>query len=82
MYVRIVEDGYNLFCIRFRVRKVRGARVSRRSAGLCVSESAWFSLDENLSRRGDVRTRYGAAAAAAARFSHYYVRAVTSRVKY
>lgn len=27
-YIRIVEDGYNLFCIKFRVRKVRRTRFA------------------------------------------------------
>lgn len=72
-YVRIVEDGYNLFCIRFRVRKARGARILRLFAGLYIPNPRGFR-DEDLSRARSHR-RGGT-------FQSLLRGAVTSRVKY
>lgn len=72
-YIRIVEDGYNLFCIKFRVKSE--PRVVGAPPGF-ILESAWFFLDEDLS---PLRAR----ALKHARISRSHLRhIIASRVKY
>lgn len=60
-YIRIVEDGYNLFCIKFRVRKVRRARFAVFGRALYIRIRVVFPIGIYRAPR------------APARFSHYYV---------
>lgn len=72
-YIRIVEDGYNLFCIKFRVRKVRRTRFAV-FVGLYIRICVVFSI--KIYRAARARARYSGT------FQSLLRRAVTSRVKY
>lgn len=67
-YIRIVEDGYNLFCIKFRVRKVWHARFAL-FVELYIRIRVVFSMEI-------YRTRCSGT------FRSLLRRAFTSRVKY